>query len=172
MALGAVMVVISISTFNWESIKRIRKVPKSDTFVMISTVITVLLTHNLAYGVIIGIILSSIFFAAKISEISIKKINEDKKTVYLVQGQLFFASTLKFINSFDFTEDVETVDIDLSKVRIWDESAVDSIDKVVIKFHKNGIKTNLMGMSTQCLELIDRMSVHNKAGKFDMVSNH
>lgn len=171
-ALGAVMVVVSISTFNWESIKRIRKVPKSDTFVMISTVITVLLTHNLAYGVIIGIILSSIFFAAKISEISIKKINEDKKTVYLVQGQLFFASTLKFINSFDFIDDVETVDIDLSRVRIWDESAVDSIDKVVIKFHKNGIKTNLMGMSTQCLELIDRMSVHNKAGKFDMVSDH
>ncbi|WP_258049608.1 SulP family inorganic anion transporter [Clostridium weizhouense] len=171
-ALGAVMIVVSISTFNWESIKRIRKVPKSDTFVMISTVVTVLLTHNLAYGVIVGIILSSIFFAAKISEISVEKIKEDKKVIYLAHGQLFFASTLKFINSFDFTEDVDTVDINLSKVRIWDESAVDSIDKVVIKFHKNGIKTNLIGMSTQCLELIDRMSIHNKPGKLDVASGN
>lgn len=171
-ALGSVMVVVSITTFNWGSIKRIAKVPKTDTAVMLSTVIVVLLTHNLAYGVILGIILSALFFAAKISEIKVKKIKEDTKTTYIANGQLFFVSTLKFINSFDYTEKIQCVNIDLSKVKIWDESAVDAIDKVVIKFHKNGVKTNLIGMSNQCLELVDRMAVHNKPGGLEEASSH
>jgi SulP family sulfate permease len=171
-ALGSVMVVVSITTFNWGSIKRIAKVPKTDTMVMLSTVTVVLLTHNLAYGVILGIILSALFFAAKISEIKVKKIKEDTKTTYVVNGQLFFVSALKFIDSFDFNEKIQYVNIDLSKVKIWDESAVDAIDKVVIKFHKNGVKTNLIGMSNQCLELIDRMAVYNKPGGLGSPSSH
>jgi len=171
-ALVAVMIVVSISTFNWESLKRLNKVPKSDAFVMFATIFVVLLTHNLAYGVILGIILSAISFAAKISEISIKKYEDKDNVKYVVKGQLFFASTLKFINSFDYTQNVECIDIDLSKVKIWDESAVDAIDKVVIKFYKNGIKTNLFGMSEPCLELIDKMAVHNKPGGLEMVSGH
>jgi SulP family sulfate permease len=171
-ALGSVMVVVSITTFNWGSIKRIAKVPKTDTIVMISTVTVVLLTHNLAYGVILGIILSALFFAAKISEIKVEKIKEDTKTTYIANGQLFFVSTLKFIDSFDFTETIKCVNIDLSKVKIWDESAVDAIDKVVIKFHKNGVKTNLIGMSNQCLELVDRMAIHNKSGVLEEASSH
>lgn len=171
-ALGSVMVVVSITTFNWGSIKRIAKVPKTDTIVMISTVTVVLLTHNLAYGVILGIILSALFFAAKISEIKVEKIKEDTKTTYIANGQLFFVSTLKFIDSFDFTETIKCVNIDLSKVKIWDESAVDAIDKVVIKFHKNGVKTNLIGMSNQCLELVDRMAIHNKLGVLEEASSH
>ncbi|WP_224038191.1 STAS domain-containing protein [Clostridium gelidum] len=111
---------------------------------MISTVVVVLLTHNLAYGVLLGIVLSAIFFA----------------------------STLKFIGSFDFTEEIKFVDIDLSRVKIWDESAVDVIDKVVFKFHKNGVKVNLIGMSNQCLELVDRMAVHNKPGALGASSSH
>ena len=171
-ALGSVMVVVSITTFNWGSIKRITKVPKTDTIVMLSTVIVVLLTHNLAYGVILGIILSALFFASKISEIKVKKIKEDTKTIYVANGQLFFASTLKFIDSFDFTEKIKSVNIDLSRVKIWDESAVDAIDKVVIKFHKNGVKANLIGMSNQCLELVDRMAVHNKLGGLEEPSSN
>lgn len=171
-ALGAVMVVVSISTFNWESIKRIKMVPKSDTFVMLSTVVVVLLTHNLAYGVIIGIIFSSIFFASKISEISIEKIVSGNTATYEVKGQLFFASTTKFINSFDYADNIEIVNLDLSHVKIWDESAVDAIDKVVIKLHRNGIKTNLYGMSKGCFELIDRIATHNKPGGLDVVSSH
>jgi len=81
-------------------------------------------------------------------------------------------STLKFINSFDFTEKIQCVNIDLSKVKIWDESAVDAIDKVVIKFHKNGVKTNLVGMSNQCLDLVDRMAVYNKPGGLESSSSH
>lgn len=172
-ALGAVMVVVSISTFNFESIKRIAKVPKADTFVMISTVIVVLLTHNLAYGVIVGIILSSIFFASKISDIQVNlSTNESDIVTYEVKGQLFFASTLKFIHSFNYTEKIDFVNIDLSHVKVWDESAVDAIDKVVIKFHKNGVKTNLLGMSPECLALIDKIAIYNKSGGLEVVSDH
>ena len=84
----------------------------------------------------------------------------------------FFVSTSKFIDSFDFTEKIQCVNIDLSKVKIWDESAVDAIDKVVIKFHKKGVKTNLIGMRNQCLELVDRMAVHNKPGVLEEASSH
>ena len=171
-SLAAVMVVVSISTFNWGSIKRIRKVPKSDTLVMLSTVVVVLATHNLAYGVIVGIIVSAIAFTSKISEILVNKNNDSGHVKYDVKGQLFFASTTKFINSFDYNEKVDSVDIDLSNVKVWDESAVDAIDKVVIKYHKNGITTNLIGLSDSCLELIDNLAVYNKTGGLDMVSRH
>lgn len=171
-SLAAVMVVVSISTFNWGSIKRIKQVPKSDTLVMLSTVVVVLATHNLAYGVIVGIIVSAIAFASKISEIEVKKNKSNRYVKYEVKGQLFFASTTKFINSFDYNEKVDSVDIDFTNVKIWDESAVDSIDKVVIKYHKNGVTTNLIGLSDSCLELIDNMAIHNKPGGLDMVSSH
>ncbi|MEL7597987.1 MAG: STAS domain-containing protein, partial [Clostridiaceae bacterium] len=163
---------VSFSTFNWGSIKRIKKVPITDTIVMISTVIVVLLTHNLAYGVIVGIILSALFFASKISEVNVEKIKQDSRVVYVVKGQLFFASTLKFINSFDYTENVDSVDIDFSKVKIWDESAVDAIDRVVIKFHKNGVKTNLIDMNEECIALVDKIAIHNKEGGLESVVGH
>ena len=82
-ALGSVIVVVSITTFNWGSIKRIAKVPKTDTTVMISTVAVVLITHNLAYEVILGIILSALFFASKISKIKVKKIKTYTKIIYV-----------------------------------------------------------------------------------------
>lgn len=171
-ALASVMVVVSVSTFNWDSIKRFTLVPKTDSIVMLTTVIIVLLTHNLAYGVIAGIILSAIFFVAMISDINVHKLQIDSLPKYEVRGQLFFASTLKFVESFDYTLEVECIDIDLSKVKIWDESAVNAIDKVVIKFHKNGTKVNLTGMSTSCLELINKIGVHNKPGGLEQMSGH
>ena len=171
-SLAAVMVVVSISTFNWGSLKRIKKVPKSDTLVMVSTVVVVLVTHNLAYGVIVGIILSAITFASKISEINVKKHEVHGYVKYEVKGQLFFASTTEFINSFDYNENVNTIDIDFTNVKVWDESAVDAIDKVVIKYHKNGIETNLIGLSSSCLELIDDMAIYNKPGGLEVVSGH
>lgn len=171
-SLAAVMVVVSISTFNWGSIKRITKVPKSDTVVMISTVIVVVLTHNLAYGVVVGTIISAIAFASKISEIDVEKHEVHGYVKYEVRGQLFFASTTKFMNSFDYNDKCDYIDIDFTNVKVWDESAVDAIDKVVIKYHKNGIDTNLIGLSENCLDLIDNMAVHNKPGGLEMVSGH
>ena len=156
------MVVVAISTFNWGSIKRIKKVPKSDTLVMISTVIVVLLTNNLAYGVVVGIIISSIAFVSKISDINIEKKEVKGYVKYIVKGQLFFVSTTKFIDSFEYNEKTDIIDIDFTNARVWDESAVDAIDKVVIKYKKNNINVNLTGLNDKSLDLVDKMATYNK----------
>ena len=167
-ALASVMVVVAISTFNWSSIKRISKVPKSDTLVMISTVIVVLLTQNLAYGVVIGIMISAIAFVSKISHINIKKYEENENITYKVNGQLFFVSTTKFIDSFNYNDKANVIDIDFDSCKVWDESAVDAIDKVIIKYNKNNIKVNIIGLSKESLKLIDNMSTYNKLDNLDM----
>ena len=167
-ALASVMVVVAISTFNWSSIKRISKVPKSDTLVMISTVIVVLLTQNLAYGVVVGIMISAIAFVSKISHINIKKYEENGNITYKVNGQLFFVSTTKFIDSFNYNDKANVINIDFASCKVWDESAVDAIDKVIIKYNKNNIKINLIGLSKESLKLIDNMSTYNKLDNLDM----
>ncbi len=170
-ALAAVMVVVSFSTVEWESIKRIKRSPITDTLVMISTVLIVVVTHNLAYGVVGGIILSSLFFVAKVSEVNVERVVNDNKIIYMVKGQLFFASTLKFIDNFNYTENKKVVYIDFSKAKIWDESAVDAIDKVIAKFSKNGVDITLINVNSQCESLINRMSIYNK-NKLKLVINN
>ena len=161
-ALASVMVVVAITTFDWGSIKRISKVPKTDTLVMISTVVIVLLTNNLAYGVVVGILISSIAFVSKISDIKVEKY-EDKGTIkYKVKGQLFFVATTKFIDSFEYNEKVDTMEIDFTNARVWDESAVDAIDKVIAKYNKNNIKVKLTGLNKESLNLVDKMATYDK----------
>ena len=167
-ALASVMVVVAISTFNWGSIKRIAKVPKSDTITMLATVIVVLLTSNLAYGVVVGILINSISFVSKISNINVVRNNINGNIKYAVKGQLFFASTTKFIDSFDYNEKVNSIDIDFSNGIVWDESAVDAIDKVVIKYHKNGVKVNIIGLNDKSLNLIKDMATYDKSGGLDL----
>lgn len=169
---AAVMVVVAASTFNWGSLKKLSKTPKSDTVVMLSTVGVVLATHNLAYGVLEGTVLSAILFAAKMSEILIEKQEDGNSVKYTVKGELFFASALKFVNSFDYTQNIKSIDIDFSNMKIRDESAVDAIDRVVIKFHKNGIKTNLIGLSESCLTMIEKIAIHDKPGGIDAAAGH
>jgi SulP family sulfate permease len=129
---------------------------------MIVTVIIVLLTNNLAYGVIVGIILSSVFFAARVSRIEVNKITEDNKTRYSIKGPLFFASTSDFMDEFDYHEKVEEVNIDLSNTNIYDKSAVDAIDKVIMKFKKNSIKVSISGMNDASKSLVNKISNNYK----------
>jgi SulP family sulfate permease len=161
-ALASVMVVVAISTFNWGSIKRITKVPKSDTLVMISTVVIVLLTNNLAYGVVVGIIISSIAFVAKISDIKVEREEVEGNVVYRVKGQLFFVSTTKFINSFKYNDKVDSVCVDFSEARVWDESAVDAIDKVVVRYSKRKVKVKFKGLSKASAVLVERLSTYDR----------
>lgn len=170
-ALISVMVVVSISTFDWESLKRLKIVPKTDSIVMISTVVVVLFTHNLAFGVIVGVILSALFFASKISEVHVEKFEKSDVVEYKVSGQLFFSSTTSFINHFSFEEKSKTINIDLSNVRIWDESAVDCIDKLVFRFRKNDNNVNLVGMSTKCKEIIEQIGKHDKIECLDSIGH-
>lgn len=158
-ALVAVMIIVSIATFDWSSIKRIKKVPKDDTFVMIATVVVVLATDNLAIGVIVGIVMSSLFFVQKISRVKVKKITTENGIVFKCSGQLFFASTTHFFEKFDFINiDNTNVIINVENMKIWDESASSAFDKLLEKFRQNNANIKVEGLSDACEDLLTKTS--------------
>jgi SulP family sulfate permease len=163
-ALVAVMIMVSIGTFSWSSITDLRKHPISTNIVMLATVIIVVMTHNLAIGVLVGVLLASLFFANKISRMMVIKNNSDahKSRKYTVIGQVFFASSDKFITSFDFKEVIESVTIDLSAAHFWDVTSVSALDKVVVKFRREGTQVELIGMNQATQTIVDKFGVHDK----------
>lgn len=163
-ALVGVMIMVSIGTFDWSSIKGLAKAPLTDSIVMVTTVVTVVATHNLAIGVFAGIILSAIFFVAKISKVKVSSRLEDGKRIYMVEGQVFFASVEDIVASFDYYEDVKQVEIDFTHAHVWDDSAVAAIDKIVIKLRDNGTAVRLVGLNAPSSSLVDRLAVHHKPG--------
>jgi MFS superfamily sulfate permease-like transporter len=173
-ALVGVMIMVSIGTFDWGSVKSLHKTPITDTIVMIATVLTVLMTHDLSKGVLVGIILSAIFFASKISKVKVTTLASEhsNKKYYRVSGQLFFASVTDFVECFNYNDDVKEVNIDLTEAHLWDDSAVGAIDKIVIKYHQNGINVNLVGLNKESNKLIDKLAVHNKPGGLEKVVGH
>ncbi|PAE44160.1 SulP family inorganic anion transporter [Bacillus sp. 7884-1] len=173
-ALVGVMFMVSIGTFDWSALKNIHKTPISDTIVMIATVGTVLVTHDLSKGVLVGILLSAIFFASKISKVKVTTLPSkgSHKKVYTVSGQLFFASATEFVESFLYNEEVKDVTIDLTQAHLWDDSAVGAIDKVIIKYHQNGIKVQLIGLNKESNKLLEKLAVHNKPGNLEKAVGH
>ncbi|MGH4052189.1 MAG: SulP family inorganic anion transporter [Clostridium sp.] len=173
-ALVAVMIMVSISTFDWNSIKTISRVPKLDTVVMLVTVATVIYTHNLAIGVFVGVVLSCMFFVSNIAKIKIEYTidKENSESVYKVHGQLFFASAKYFVNAFKYDKNKKIVNIDFSNSHIWDHSAVNAIDKVVLKYHKMGIKVFIVGANTDSMSIIDQVAMFNKPGGLDREIGH
>ena len=163
-ALVAVMIMVAIGTFSWSSITDLRKHPISTNIVMLATVIIVVMTHNLAIGVLVGVLLASLFFANKISRMMVIKNNSDENTSreYTVIGQVFFASSDKFIASFDFKEALENVTIDLSAAHFWDVTSVSALDKVVVKFRREGTQVELIGMNQATQTIVDKFGVHDK----------
>lgn len=163
-ALVAVMIMVAIGTFSWRSITDLKQHPLSTNIVMLATVVIVVLTHNLALGVFIGVLLASMFFANKISRMMVVKkrnaVSENRE--YHVIGQVFFASADKFIDSFDFKEVLESVTIDLSLAHFWDVTAVSALDKVVIKFRREGASVELIGMNQATRTIVDKFGVHDK----------
>lgn len=174
-ALVAVMIMVSISTFSWYSLRNIRKIPKSETAVMLATVAITLLTHNLAIGVIVGVALSAIFFSRKIAALvfvdSLLKEGE-KERVYSANGQIFFVSVENFLNAFDFQEKLEKVTLDLTHAHLWDQSAVDAVDKVVFRFRRRGVEINLIGLNEASATLIDRLATHDKTDSVESTAGH
>ncbi|REJ07154.1 SulP family inorganic anion transporter [Halobacillus trueperi] len=158
-ALAGVMIMVSIGTFDWSSVKNIHKVPLSDAAVMVVTVLTVVLSHNLAYGVLAGVVLSMIFFAVKISKVRVLGLyaNEGRKKIYYVQGQLFFASVTEFQEGIDFKDDVDEVVIDLSESHLWDDSAIGALDNVEAKFEAQGIHVRFIGLNGESNRLLNRL---------------
>ncbi|MGH1503238.1 MAG: SulP family inorganic anion transporter [Acidimicrobiales bacterium] len=163
-ALVAVMIMVSVGTFNWRSVKpeSLQRTPLTETAVMAGTVGIVVLTHNLAFGVLAGVVLSAIFFARHVSGVVKVTSVEDPdhhERLYAVTGELFFASTNDLVHAFDYgSVETERVEIDLSGARVWDTSAVASLDAVVAKFAERGIEAELIGLNRHAESLHARTS--------------
>jgi SulP family sulfate permease len=158
-ALVAVMIIVAIATFDWASIKRLTKNPKTDTAVMLVTVVVVLATDNLALGVVTGIILSSIFFVNKISQVQVEKIESEGGIIYRCYGQLFFASTTHFLEKFDFDINDQMIKLDVKHLKFWDETAGDTFDKLIMKYSDRQVRINIEGLSEACEKLLERTSL-------------
>jgi len=171
-ALVAVMIMVSIGTFSWGSIIDLKHHPLSTNIIMLSTVTVVVWTHNLALGVFVGVLLGALFFANKISHFMYVESSFDEPTdtrSYEVIGQVFFNSADKFTNSFDFKEAVSKVVIDLQRAHFWDISSVGALDKVVIKFRREGAEVEVIGLNEASATIIDRFGVHDKPEEIEKV---
>ena len=163
-ALVAVMIMVSVGTFDWRSISptTIRSHPLTETIIMAATVAIVVFTHNLAYGVAAGVVLSAVFFARHVSdlvEVTSVVDPDNVERLYAVTGELFFASTHDIVHAFDYDAvQAKRVEIDLTDARIWDTSAVAALDAVVAKFDQRGIEAHLVGMNRHAADLHDRTS--------------
>ncbi|RSK46941.1 SulP family inorganic anion transporter [Bacillus canaveralius] len=159
--LVGIMIMVSIGTFDWASFSYLRKAPKSDAVVMLATVAIVVATHDLSKGVIAGVILSAIFFVAKISTTKATKRQGKESTVFHVEGQIFFASVEGFLEAFDFSVQNENIIIDFSDARIWDDSAVGAIDKMVIKYRENKNEVTIKNLDSASQKLVDKLAIYN-----------
>ena len=174
-ALVAVMIMVSIGTFSWTSIKNLRTNPKSSSIVMVTTVAVVVATHDLAIGVFVGILMSALFFARKVShlmDIQSELDTNGSHRTYKVYGQVFFASADSFAAAFDFKEVIESVTIDVSDAHFWDLSAVSALDKVVLKFRREATEVKVSGLNKASATIVDRLAVHDKPGAIDLIEDH
>jgi len=174
-ALVAVMIMVSIGTFNWDSIRNLREHPKSSSVVMIATVIVTVATHDLARGVLTGVLLSGFFFAHKVGRImrvESRACEDGRARTYTIYGQVFFASADRFVQVFDFQEVIDKVYIDVSKAHFWDITAVSALDKVIIKFRREGTEIEVIGLNEASATMVDRFAVHDKDDVDDLLLNH
>ncbi|WP_419951836.1 SulP family inorganic anion transporter [Methylobacterium sp.] len=167
-ALVAVMIMVSINTFQWNSVRTLLTHPKSSSAVMLGTVAVVVTTHDLAKGVLFGVVLSGLFFAHKVTRFfGMSSVRDEASRIrtYRVTGQIFFATAEAFHSAFDFREDDLTgVVIDLSASHFWDITSISALDRVVLKFRHHGIPVEIVGMNTATTTLVDRVGTHQKPG--------
>ena len=166
-ALVAVMIMVSIGTFSWGSIRNLRSHPWQSSVVMLATVVVVVWTHDLAQGVLAGVLLSGVFFAGKVKRLFAvtSALSEDGRTrTYYYAGQVFFASTERFSEAIDFKEVVDHVVLDVSAAHFWDISAVGALDKVVIKLRREGTTVDVVGLNAASATMIGRFAIHDKPG--------
>lgn len=164
-ALVAVMIMVSISTFDWGSVRRIHQTPVQSSIVMIATTVTVILTHDLSKGVMLGVVLSAVFFMRKVSKtISVAEIapSAEGERAYRVAGQLFFASADVFAAAFEYHGAPRRVVIDLTAAHLWDLTGVAAIDKVVSRYRRQGAEVELVGMNQASTTLMNRLGGQNK----------
>lgn len=165
-ALVAVMIMVSIGTFQWRSITDIKSHPKSATLIMLGTVIVTVATHDLAKGVLTGVLLTALSFARRVSSLlTVEDHDEaDGTRVYTVKGQVFFADATQFASSFDYLHAPKKVVIDLTHAHFWDLSAVGALDRVVLKLRAHGADVEVIGLNEASDTLIERLGKHRDEG--------
>jgi sulfate permease, SulP family len=174
-ALVAVMIMVSIGTFDWSSLRTLHIVPRGETLVMLLTVLTVVWTHDLALGVFAGVLFSAILFARKVAEFAFMEdglSTDGRERTYVVTGQLFFATVNGFLAHFDFQEDVDRVVIDLSRSHLWDHSAVAALDKAILRFRRRGVGVELVGLNEASSTLLSRLASYDKPGALEAAPGH
>jgi SulP family sulfate permease len=164
-ALVAVMIMVSFTTFDWSSVLKLRSTPPQSTLVMLATTATVLATHDLARGVVLGVLLSVLFFARKVGKMILVEERSDSNEScrrYRIQGQLFFVSSELFVAGFEFHGHPERVEIDMTGARLWDVTAVAALDKVVFRYRRQGADVEVLGLDDTGQALVARRGDHDK----------
>jgi SulP family sulfate permease len=174
-ALTAVMVMVSINTFSWASLLRLRTNPVSSSVVMLATVVTVVVTKDLSLGVLIGVLLSGVFFAGKVSRLSrvTSDLSDDGRVrTYWVDGQIFFASAGTFAEAIDVLEPVDKIIINVSGAHFWDISAIGALDRLMLKAREHGHDVEVVGLNEASATMVERFAVHKREGKPAAAPSH
>ena len=162
-ALVAVMIMVSISTFDWSSVANLRSHPLSSSAVMLATVIVVVATRDLSTGVV----LSGVFFAAKVSRllgIVTERSTDGSAITYRVTGQVFFASSNSLVDAFDYADVPARVVIDVSFAHFWDITAIGALDAIILKLRRHGATVEVIGLNEASATMVERFGTHHKAG--------
>jgi SulP family sulfate permease len=171
-ALVAVMIMVSIGTFSWDSVRKLREHPPSSSIVMLATVVVTITTHDLAQGVLVGVLLSGLFFAHKVGRVlrvDRSSTDDGNLRTYTVVGQVFFASSEAFMEAFDWREVVPRVRIDVGRAHFWDITAISALDKVVLRFRREGTEVEVIGLDAASATLVDRFALHDKPGAVEQL---
>ena len=171
-ALVAVMIMVSIGTFSWDSVRKLREHPPSSSIVMLATVVVTITTHDLAQGVLVGVLLSGLFFAHKVGRVlrvDRSSTDDGNLRTYTVVGQVFFASSEAFMEAFDWREVVPRVRIDVGRAHFWDITAISALDKVVLRFRREGTEVEVVGLDAASATLVDRFALHDKPGAVEQL---
>ena len=168
-ALVAVMIMVSIGTFSWNSIPNLRRHPATSSIVMVATVVVVVWTHDLALGVLVGVLLSGIFFAQKVKNLfTVERVRRPNSSVYVVTGEIFFASVEKFQDMLgpesQYEDAAHHVVIDVSKAHFWDISAIGALEKAVERMRRNGRHTRVVGLNAASADLFDKYALEDRTG--------
>jgi SulP family sulfate permease len=164
-ALVAVMIMVSISTFNWSSVISLRSHPLSSSMVMLATVVIVVATGDLSLGVLTGVVLSGVFFAAKVARllgVVTKRSDDGSEIIYYITGQVFFASSGSLVDAFDYQDVPARVTIDVSDAHFWDITAIGALDDIVLKLRRHGAHVEVNGLNAASATMVERFGTHHK----------
>ncbi|MGR6329989.1 SulP family inorganic anion transporter [Sphingomonas sp. XXL09] len=166
-ALVAVMIMVSIGTFSWDSIANLRRHPPTSSVVMLTTVVVVVATRDLSLGVLAGVLLSGIFFAGKVRRmfsVERRETADGAEATYRIAGEIFFASVDRFTRAFRAEGPTRRVVIDVTHAHFWDISGVAALDKIVVRLRRDGRDVEVIGYNQASADLVDRFALHDKTG--------